>query len=549
MRIVTTEQMRRLEEAAVAAGATWPGLMEMAGWGVAQEALRLVGPGRDQRALVLVGPGNNGGDGLVVARHLHDAGMRVVLYVWRRDEATPDANWDRCRSRDIAAQFASHDEGQRTLRRLLAEASLVVDGLLGMGTTRPIEGELAAIVAVVNERRALRDGGGPSGRLRPAIVSIDVPTGINSDTGAVLGAAVQADVTVATGLVKQGLLLYPGKLFVGTLALAEIGVPSAKLEAVMSETLTHDMARKLLPARPEDSHKGTFGKVLVVAGSLHYPGAATLASSAAARAGAGLVTLAAGRSILAAARTPEVTLLPLPEADWGTLGEAAATELFKHLEGYTALLVGPGLGKEEATGKFFQRLLGLEASAKARARVGFRTLSGEPKGEEKEPERTDLPALVIDADGLNLLAQIEDWHERLPKGKAVLTPHPGEMKRLLDKEELDGDSIAAAREAAERWGQVVVLKGATSVIASPEGRVVVHAQGNPALATAGTGDVLAGTIAALLAQGLTPFDAAVLGVYLHGAAGALVREEFGDMGAIASDLLPKLPKAAKALRG
>lgn len=315
----------------------------------------------------------------------------------------------------------------------------------------------------------------------------------------------------------------------------------------MSEMLTSDYARRLLPARPADAHKGSFGKVLVIAGSLHYPGAAALACGGAARVGAGLVTLGASRTVLGVAgRMPEITLLPLAEGDWGAVGPSALEELGKKLGEFAALLVGPGLGTGDATTEFVQRLFGLDRP-KARARVGFFAGPGAeaPAGEAKLPP---LPPTVLDADALNILATLDDWHERLPRGRLVLTPHPGEMRRLLKAEELPGDAPAAALAAAASWGQVVVLKGATTAVASPEGQVLVHVGGNPALATAGTGDVLAGAIAGLLAQGLAPFAAAALGVYLHAAAGARVRDELGDAGALASDLLPELPRAIKALK-
>ena len=315
----------------------------------------------------------------------------------------------------------------------------------------------------------------------------------------------------------------------------------------MSEMLTSDFARRLLPARPADAHKGSFGKVLVIAGSLHYPGAAALACGGAARVGAGLVTLGASRSMLGVAgRMSEVTLLPLAEGDWGAVGPNALEELGKHMEGYAALLIGPGLGNGDATKEFVQRLFGLD-KPRARARVGFFAApSGDPA--TGEPKLLALPPTVLDADALNILAAIDDWHERLPKGRFVLTPHPGEMRRLLKLDEMPGDAASAASTAAASWGQVVVLKGATTVVASPDGRTLVHDGGNPALATAGTGDVLAGVIAGLLAQGLAPADAAALGVYLHAAAGARVRDELGDAGTLASDLLIELPRAIKALK-
>lgn len=321
----------------------------------------------------------------------------------------------------------------------------------------------------------------------------------------------------------------------------------------MTETISVERVRSLLPERPADAHKGNFGKALIVAGSLRYPGAALLATGAAVRAGAGLVTLACGRSLypLLAVQVPEATMLPLPESDWGVLGEEATAELLKNIAGYQALLLGPGLGQEEATGKLLSELLGA-GSAKKRSSVGFRTFGGSAEAEQAKAseERQPLPPLVIDADGLNLLAKIEGWHERLGDVHAVLTPHPGEMARLLGVESLGGERVPLAQEAASRWGQVVVLKGAGTVVAAPDGRVAVDEHGgNAALATAGTGDVLAGTITALLAQGLAPFNAALLGVYLHSAAGARVRGELGDAGTAASDLLPRLPLAIKALRG
>jgi ADP-dependent NAD(P)H-hydrate dehydratase / NAD(P)H-hydrate epimerase len=539
MKLVTTQEMRALERAAVAAGATWAELMEQAGWGVAQVALGRIR--RGGRALILVGPGNNGGDGLVVARHLHDAGFPTRIYLWNRPESADDVNRQRCRKRDIPELSAEDDRDHAWLHTALAEADLVVDALLGAGISRPVAGALAAIVAEVGAARA---GHGA----KCTVLAIDLPTGVDSDSGAIAGVAVGADLTVATGIVKRGTLFYPGRAAVGSIALADIGIPLQNLEACMSEMLTAEYARKLLPARPADAHKGDFGKALIVAGSLHYPGAATLACAAAGRVGAGLVTLAAGRTVLGAAgRAPEVTLMPLAEGEWGAIGPAAAEELGKALEGYKALLIGPGLGKADPTKEFIRRIFGLE-QPKSRARVGFHSGSS-PEAPSDGGKALDIPTTVLDADGLNLLAEIEDWPEHLPHERFVFTPHPGEMRRLLKLDELPEDLTACAVEAAQAWGQVVVLKGATTVVAAPDGRSLVHDGANPALATAGTGDVLSGAIVGLLAQGLTAFNAAALAVYLHGAAGARVREDLGEMGALASDLLPQLPRAIRALRG
>ncbi|NJM05705.1 NAD(P)H-hydrate epimerase, partial [Candidatus Gracilibacteria bacterium] len=256
MHIVSAEQMRALEATAVAAGATWPGLMERAGLGVAQEALQLLRTTDAKSALVLVGPGNNGGDGLVAARHLHDAQIAVTLYIWRRSDAHADANWQHCRTRGIAEVNAADDDDHKLLRQLLGAGGLVIDALLGTGVSRPVGDDLATIIAAVQDMR-------PS----VLVLAIDLPSGVHADSGTVMGAAIRADLTVVTGLAKRGLFFYPARAYAGTLALAAIGIPDHKLEALMSETLSAEYSRSLLPARPEDAHKGTFGKALVVAGS------------------------------------------------------------------------------------------------------------------------------------------------------------------------------------------------------------------------------------------------------------------------------------------
>lgn len=537
MKLAYTQQMRDLEAAAVAAGQTWAGLMEQAGTGVAQTILAQLDDAHARRTLILVGPGNNGGDALVVARHLAQAGLQPQLYLWRRIYRDDDLNWQLCRQLGLPETFAADDPEQDTLVHLLQSADYVVDGLLGMGTQRPVADLLAAIVQTVNRVRAARPD--------LQIVSIDLPTGIQSDSGAVLDHAIRADLTVATGLAKRGLLCQPGRSYAGRIALAPIQLVAEHVEAIMSETIDSALASRLLPARPADSHKGTYGKAMVVAGSILYPGAAILASAAAARVGAGIVTLASGRSVLLTpGRIPEVTLRPLPESD-GVLNEAAADEVLKHLDGYRALLVGPGLGSEPPTREFIKRLLAIEPP-RHRSGIGFRLASGQEQLLSTDT-RPDLPPTVLDADALNHLSNLDAWWEHVPAGRCVLTPHPGEMKRLLALESFD-DPVKLASEAAERWQQIVVLKGATTIIADPSGRTVLHDAANPALATAGTGDVLAGAIVGLLAQGVAPFDAAALGVYLHSAAGRLVRDEFGDAGALASDLLPRLPLAIKAFR-
>lgn len=571
--VATAEQTRQLEAAAVAAGASWPGLMERAGQGCAEVILERYGPLRDRRVLALIGPGNNGGDGLVIARHLHEAGAKVALYIWKRTPRADDLPWRACRERNVPEIHAQADAAQQTLREAARRADVIVDALLGMGVARPLDESLRAIVGVINEARMSRHGASPQ------VVAVDLPTGVNADTGAIMGASINADLTIATGIVKRGHLLAPGRERAGELVCVPIGLAVREEEATMAEILNAGSARPLLPARPADSHKGTFGKVMIAAGAGRYPGAAYLTTMGALRSGVGLATLACGRSIFGAlaASVHECTFLPLPEEDWGVLGPAAAREIYQHLVGYDALVIGPGLGREEETRKFLERMLQLESektltgvgflhnapSATAeRVRrsggtVGFRrvsqtTVEEAPKTDGDETPEPALPPTVLDADGLTLLAQVEEWWTRLPAGKLVLTPHPGEMARLLklnDAGAVNADRAGAAERAAREWQQVIVLKGAETVVAAPDGRLSIGPAGNPALATAGTGDVLAGVIGSLLAQGLESFDAARLGVWLHARAGALAREEIGEAGTVAGDLLPRLPRAIAELKG
>ena len=570
--VATAEETRQFEAAAVEQGASWSELMERAGQGIADILLQRLGPARDKRVLVLVGPGNNGGDGLVVARHLHDAGAKVALYIWKRRERTEDEPWRLCRIRRIPELRSEADALQVGLRQASLRADVVVDALLGIGVTRPLEAELAVIVDAVNSIRTGRPAAAP------LIVAVDIPTGVNADSGAIMGGAVAADLTVATGIFKRGHVLSPGRQLTGDVLCVPIGLPDLIEESAMAESLSAQTLRALLPARAADAHKGTFGKLMVVAGAGRYPGAAFLSASGALRTGAGLVTLACGRSIFGAlaAALHETTFLPLPEQDWGVLGTDAAREVLQQLAGYTALVVGPGLGSEDETKTFMERLLKLDSAKTAsgvgflhvspvqaaeRVRkpgssVGFRRGPGSPPAERdeaqaKEPSEAELPPTVIDADGLNLLAQIEDWWTRVPVNRFVLTPHPGEMARLLklnDAAEVNSDRLGAAQQAAREWQQIVVLKGAETVIAAPDGKASIGPAGNPALATAGTGDVLAGIIGSLIAQGLEPFDAARLGVFLHAQAGQIVRREIGEAGAVAGDLLARLPRTITELR-
>jgi hydroxyethylthiazole kinase-like uncharacterized protein yjeF len=536
VKITTTEQMREIEKVADAQGLTYATMMENAGRSVAREIqARLEVKGK--KVLVLVGPGNNGGDGLVVARHLHDDGAEVHLYVWKRDPKG-DENFRLTEERGIPHQTAAKDKKLKELKDLLSSVDVVVDALLGTGVTRPIGGALEDILAALTEAR--------SSGTAPLLVAVDVPTGVDCDSGAADPATVAADLTVTLALPKRGFYAFPAADYLGDLVISDIGIPTALTDQLTTELIDSDLARGLLPKRPRNAHKGTFGKALVVAGSPNYTGAAYLSSAAATRVGTGLVTLCLAQSLhpILASKLVEVTFLVLPH-DLGALVPEANRLLVEKLPEYNALLIGPGLGTVDSTVEFVHRLLGVHGAGRRR-QIGF--VSAQEEKATQEEEHQALPPLVIDADALNALALVPCWWETLT-ARAVLTPHPGEMSRLLDCsiEEVEADRVAAARGAAQQWQQVVVLKGAHSVIAAPDGRLAISRFANPGLATAGTGDVLAGSIVGFVAQGLSLFDAATLGVYCHGAAGEMATAALGNAGTVAGDLLPLLPQVLKKL--
>lgn len=553
MKVVTVEEMRRIEAQSDSAGHSYAAMMEQAGRSVA-EAITARRNVEENRILVLVGPGNNGGDGLVAARYLYEAGAHVCCYLLRPRDPADDENFRLVQEQGIDVVTAVDDEGLHELRRLAREADVVMDALLGTGTRLPLRGTLAEMLELVGEEAKSR-GKRPSGELvspavppaatemdRPLIVGVDGPTGLDYSTGALDEVALQADLTVTFAYPKVGHFRFPGARTLGELVVADIGTDPALAEDVVLEVVTAPMVRGWLPARPPDAHKGTFGKALIVAGSVNYTGAAYLAGASATRAGAGLVTLALPAAIheAVAAHLTEATYLLLPH-ELGVIAAGAVGVLAEQLEDYDALLLGPGLGRERETAAFVERLLG---GVEDRRHLGFAS------GGQGEAVLPRLPPLVLDADGLNILSEMEDWPKRLPP-ESILTPHPGEMARLMDCGigDVQADRVAVAQSQAAEWGQVIVLKGAHTVVAAPEGGSAIEPFANPGLATAGTGDVLAGTIVALRAQGLGAFEAAAAGAYLHGLAGELAREDIGAAGMVAGDVLARLPRAWQHIAG
>jgi len=500
-RLVSTEEMRELEQGSVRLGVSLEQLMDNAGLAIAERvhALRHRMPGS---ALVLVGPGNNGGDGLVCAEHLRSWGWEVRLHLM------PQKPRDTNRFPILQAVEAGAVPEQRV--------HVVVDALLGTGTSRPMEGAIAEAVEAVRARQA-----------GAQVVAVDVPSGVNSDTGAADPKTLRATLTVTLGLAKVGLYQYPARELAGEIAVADIGIPAELLEQPRTWLADAELARGFLPARPEDGHKGTFGKLLVVAGCASFCGASHLTSVAAARAGAGLVRIATPRSVhpIVASKFTEATFAPLPETSDGAISREALPRLEALLEDdFDCLLIGPGLSQDWETREVVERLL----------------LSG-----LKLPQR-----VVIDADGLNNIATQPDWAKRLPPG-CVLTPHPAEFGRLanLSIHEVLANRFALAREKAREWGQVIVAKGANTIVAAPDGRTVIDPGANPLIGTGGTGDVLAGTIAGLLTQGAPAWEGAVAATRVCSQAAARLRPQLGSSGLLASDLHAEIPRAMREVRG
>ncbi len=547
VKVFTVAEMVAVEKAADAAGHSYADMMETAGRRVAEAVLeRWDVAGR--QLLVLVGPGNNGGDGLVAGRYLAEAGAVVAFYLSKPRDPAEDKNLALVTDLGLEVLLAEHDQRFRVLRHRLRITNIVVDALLGTGLTRPVTGDLAELMRQVNggidEQRTAYAESREQGLLStaalplepenpsidsplpptPIVVAVDCPSGMNSDTGALDPLTQPAHLTVTFAGPKRGHFRFPAASACGELVVGDIGIPATlpELVAVKSELATAANVAALLPDRPADGHKGTFGTALIVAGSAQYWGAPALSARAALRSGSGLVALAVPAQIrpIVAGQLPEATFPVI--TDTTTFKPSGALQLLNQMRTYNAILVGPGLGE---AGEFLDSFLaGLTA-------VDY------------------VPPLVVDADGLNLLSLVDKWPRLLPP-QTILTPHPGEMARLLGRS-LDAirelDRVELARRAAGEWGHVVVLKGAYTVIAAPDGRVTLLPFANPVLATAGSGDVLAGVIVSLLAQGCGPYDAAVAGGYWHGAAGRLVAEQGATAGILAGELADWLPWAHRRI--
>jgi NAD(P)H-hydrate epimerase len=527
MKLVTVSQMQAIEKEADASGLTYDQMMQNAGQGLADIIFDLFEDDVETEAVGLVGPGNNGGDTLVALTEFAREGWtaRAYLVKRKRDDLVK-------RFTEAGGEILAGENAFEKLAASMETADVLLDGVLGTGARLPLKKDIAEFLAEVND---LLDGL----QNAPLIVAVDCPSGVDCDSGEVADETIGADLTITMAAVKQGLLKLPAFEYIGDLEVIDIGLsddqPSLRdLEAEVAEP---DFISMLLPDRPRDAHKGTFGTALIVAGSVNYTGAAVLAGEAAYRAGAGLVTMAVPAPLHAAlaGRFPEATWILLPH-ELGVIASSGAEVLAKNFARASALLVGPGFGTENATREFIENLLeGKYSVKKAAQRIGFI----HQESEKQEENNAKLPPLIFDADALKLLAQVKDWYSKVP-ALAVLTPHPGEMAALtgLTKEAIQEDRQNIAAQYAQTWGHVVVLKGAFTVIAAPDGRLTVIPVASPALARAGSGDVLAGLIVGLRAQGLEAFESAVAAAWIHAQAGLYAADDLGTTASVlASDIL------------
>ncbi len=515
MHIVTIEEMRNLEVRAEREhGLSSPILMENAGRSAAELLAQHIGGERTisgQEFLLLIGPGNNGGDGLVMARYLEQWGAYVNLYSWKEQRLI------------IRGEEIGEAQVAEALESAIKSAHFILDALLGIGRSRPLPDSMRTLLHRVQEERTKRS--------ELSLVAVDLPTGMNAETGEVDPETLRVDVTITLAYPKQGFFFFPGRAYLGQLYIGSIGLPPSMETGLNTEMLTGANVAKWLPGRPLESNKGTFGKVMLLCGSLSYPGSAFLAGSASLRVGAGLLTMAVSQQMLPiyASALHEATFLLLPSEEEESLKRA--NTLVEGLAGYRALLIGPGLGQSPYTREVILQIL-----------ERLRAMPDERR-----------PRLVIDADGLNNLSALEHWWTLLPPD-TVITPHPGEMGRLCKGLKVSGgdiDRLELARQMAQEWRVVLLLKGACTLVTYGSNRAEVRTRinwkANAALATAGTGDVLAGILTGLLAQGLHPFEAASAAVYVHATAGELVSEEIGQAGLLASDLLVKIPQTLRRL--
>jgi hydroxyethylthiazole kinase-like uncharacterized protein yjeF len=531
MKLVSVAEMQAIEKEADASGLSYAQMMQNAGEGLARQVHQRFSSERHKAVMGVIGSGNNGGDGLVALTWLAQNGWEARAYLVRPRNA--DDSHLETLTRAGGVVLSIDDDPQFMHLDAWLDASLVLlDAVLGTGFRLPLREPLDSVLAHIAESP-----------IKPYIVAVDCPSGVDCDSGEAAKECIPANLTLCMAAVKNGMLRLPAWDLLGELVTVDIGLSDdlQSLKGIDLEVILQDDMCNMLPERPLVSHKGTYGTVMVVAGSVNFTGAAYLACKAAYRIGAGLVQAAVPSPLYAvlAGQLPEATWLVLAD-DMGVIHTKSAALVRENMEGVDALLLGPGWGLEDTTAGFLQHLLEMKSKKKRHTPVGF---VGDTGSLRPLPD-IDLPPVVVDADGLKLLSGLSDWPELLPQG-SVLTPHPGEMAILsgMPVGEIQAERETLAGVFAREWGQTVVLKGAFTVVASPDERTAVIPVASSALATAGTGDVLAGMIAGLLAQGVSAFAAACAGAFLHAQAGLMAAETCGCAASvIAGDLLEEIPR-------
>jgi len=514
MKLVTSEEMRQIDKKAIE-GIGIPSivLMENAGLQVANTIEEKYSPLREKSVYIFAGSGNNGGDGMVVARHLFNQKVKVKVFLLtekkniKGDAAT---NLTIAEKMGIPMREITSPALLKSLERELEKADIVIDALLGTGAKGAPRGLMREVIILINKHSE-------------HTVAIDIPTGIDADKGKAQGKAIKAEYTVTFAYPKRGLYLYPGMDYAGEIEIADIGIPlGLEEDKINSHLLTISDISKKLFFRKLSSHKGNFGHLLVIAGSPGMTGAASLTTLSALRVGAGLVTLGIPQDLnpILEIKLTEVMTLPLPQSKEKTLGKEGFEKIKNFSQKCKAIAIGPGISPNRQTKQLIKMII----------------------------NQLDIP-LVIDADAINVLAGELSLLKKY-KAPLVITPHPGEMGRLLGTsvEEIQEDRIESAVALAKKIGAIVVLKGARTVIADKEGNSWVNLTGNPGMATGGSGDVLTGIISGLLVQKLSCLEAAKTGVYLHGYAADLAVQQKGEISLIASDTLETIPEAIRRIK-
>ncbi len=515
MKLATAQDMRKIDELAVKEhGQSISGLMEKAGGAVVKVLEETWGNLEDKTIGVLCGKGNNGGDGLVTARLLKQKKASVVVILTGEEEdlsGEPLKQFQKAKAAKVPLIPLTNADGLKSVRVALEECDLLVDALFGTGLSRPIEGICRDLIQMVKT-------------LGKSIAAVDIPSGLSADSGAPMGEALPAQLTVTFGLSKIGFYTPIGSTYTGRVVVEDIGFPEALLtdSSLRHEVSEISIVQRSLPKYDENTHKGTRGRVVIVAGATGLTGAAALSAYGAQRIGAGLVTVACPESLIPimSVKLTEPMTAPVPEVEGGFLSLKATGRILHLTTNVNSIVIGPGIGRHRETGQLLRELL----------------------------TKLTVP-MVVDADALNLLGGQLDIFKAL-RAPAILTPHPGEAAWLLKTtiNEVEQNRVKVAKHIAQGYNVTVVLKGRFTVIANPQGEVRINPTGNRGLATGGTGDVLSGIIGGLLAQRLSPFDAATTGVYIHGLAGEKASRRLGPDGLLAGDLLPYLPRLLRQLR-